>query len=180
MNKLILALVIAMSLTVVGCESSKTASEDKTTVKTEQKKEEKKNDTEASKVSDSNDTAKKDENVMKELCYDCGEEKPVKNMYFDGRKYHCGCVGLCYNCGKAVKKEVACYYEGILFCADCYNMPYQDSMTGFMKEMKIDQQEEATDYDWEGHVDWDKYEKQEQDEPTDYDWEGNVDWDKYE
>lgn len=59
-------------------------------------------------------------------------------------------------------------------------MPYQDSMTGFMKEMKIDQQEEATDYDWEGHVDWDKYEKQEQDEPTDYGWEGNVDWDKYE
>ena len=53
-------------------------------------------------------------------------------------------------------------------------------MTGFMKEMKIDQQEQATDYDWEGHVDWDKYEKQEQDEPTDYDWEGNVDWDKYE
>lgn len=59
-------------------------------------------------------------------------------------------------------------------------MPYQNGMTGFMKEMKIDQQEEATDYDLEGHVDWDKYEKQEQDESTDYDWEGNVDWDKYE
>ena len=72
-------------------------------------------------------------------CYDCGEYYPIKNMTFNGRSYHCGCVTeepvektiVCPNCGVSMSHDEAIeYQDGIEYCYDCYNSLMNEIMGG--------------------------------------------------
>lgn len=67
-------------------------------------------------------------------CYDCGEYKPVDQMTFNGRSYHCGClVGNCEACGTSVFKGQDKYSNGFLLCSACYQQE-QDEMKQYEAE----------------------------------------------
>lgn len=67
-------------------------------------------------------------------CYDCGDHKPVSQMTYNGRSYHCGClVGQCEACGTSIFKGQVNYSNGHLLCAPCYQQE-QDEMQQYEKE----------------------------------------------
>lgn len=106
-----LSIVIGLGMNLVGCvdtqdtnveennihveQSKNTTQENKSTEKKEVKEESKK-ETKQNKV-------QKQQKEEMGQCYDCGEYKPVKNMVYNGRSYHCGCINVeCDNCRNEV------------------------------------------------------------------------------
>ena len=77
--------------------------------------------------------AKTDHNTDEHIgqCYDCGEYKPAKDMEFDGRSFHCGCIDeepteelwVCPGCdGSYPESEMIEDTEnGIWYCYGCYD-----------------------------------------------------------
>ena len=67
-----------------------------------------------------------DEHVAQ--CYDCGELKNVKEMEYNGRSFHCGCVPekellVCPSCGGSFDENdmLEETENGIMYCYNCYD-----------------------------------------------------------
>lgn len=63
-------------------------------------------------------------------CYDCGEYKPISEMEFNGRSYHCGCADeddiVCAGCGVLMSEDEAYEFNYQLYCSNCYDeMTYE-------------------------------------------------------
>ena len=143
MKNLVLGLMVAGSLTMVGCDDVKDTSDaldnqptKKVEEKVENKEVETEKETETKEVKEEKAEPKKEE---KGQCYDCGEYFPVKDMSFNGRSYHCGCVA-CEACGTRMhsKKEMkTSLYTGGTICKDCYVME--------QNEKQYESEEETTE-----------------------------------
>ena len=91
-------------------KTNKAEEKKKETKQQEEKKEEKKYCDWCEDYADHNT----DEHVAQ--CYDCGEYKKAKDMEFNGRSFHCGCVDeepteellICPNCGKNYPASEMC------------------------------------------------------------------------
>lgn len=70
-----------------------------------------------------------DEHVAQ--CYDCGEYKKAKDMEFNGRSFHCGCVDeepteelwVCPDCGGSYTEGdmIEDTENGVWYCYSCYD-----------------------------------------------------------
>lgn len=79
-----------------------------------------------------------DEHVAQ--CYDCGEYKKAKDMEFNGRSFHCGCVDeesdeellVCPSCGGSYTESdmIEDTENGIWYCYGCYDEIMNDRMGG--------------------------------------------------
>ena len=61
-------------------------------------------------------------------CYDCGEYKLIKNMTYNGRSYHCGCIEEtvtynCVECGAEIVLDADA--DAMDLCNDCINKAEQ-------------------------------------------------------
>lgn len=105
-KKLSIVILLVGSLTIVGCQNTYDVEEpDK--VKIDVPSEEK----ETGKEKLNEEEYKKEEMGQ---CYDCGEYYPVKNMTFNGRSYHCGCVDnreYCEYCSEEGHTEESCKWK---------------------------------------------------------------------
>lgn len=73
-------------------------------------------------------------------CYDCGEYKKAKDMEFNGRSFHCGCVDeepteellICPNCGGSYTEDdmIEDTENGVWYCYGCYDEIMYDRMGG--------------------------------------------------
>ena len=118
-----LVTVMSLGLNLVGCEDvedteiqsiNPQVQEQLNTLNKEQKldnKEENKKD---------NKEEKKKEEMGQ--CYDCGEYKPIKDMTFNGRSYHCGCTNkCCFYCNEEIPYGKEIREDDLYFCNACYS-----------------------------------------------------------
>lgn len=104
---IILGILLIVGLNMVGCQSTQDIEElqelEKVKIEIESNKEEKDIDEKKEETKKEGSTEKVNKEKVKEeetgQCYDCGEYYPVKNMTFNGRSYHCGCVEKRIICG---------------------------------------------------------------------------------
>ena len=121
-----LVAVMSLGLNMVGCTD---VEDTNTTEPVEQKQQ-----LEETKTDNKEEVKEeKKEEVKEEMaqCYDCGQYKPIKDMAFNGRSYHCGCVDeepteelwVCPGCdGSYPESEMIEDTEnGVYLCNDCYN-----------------------------------------------------------
>lgn len=74
-------------------------------------------------------------------CYDCGEYKKAKDMEFNGRSFHCGCVDeepteellICPNCGKKYPASEMCED----YCPECYEELFIDGDSEVNSELWV-------------------------------------------
>ena len=95
--------------------------ENNKTNKAEEKKEETKSEEKYCKWCEKKTDHNSDDHIG--ICYDCGREMKAKDMEYNGRSFHCGCVDQvqCYNCSKSVHLDDTVEVDGYVFCNYCYN-----------------------------------------------------------
>ena len=95
--------------------------ENNKTNKAEEKKEETKSEEKYCKWCEKKTDHNSDDHIG--ICYDCGREMKAKDMEYNGRSFHCGCVDQvqCYNCSKSVHIDDTVEVDGYVFCNYCYN-----------------------------------------------------------
>ena len=95
--------------------------ENNKTNKAEEKKEETKSEEKYCKWCEKKTDHNSDNHIG--ICYDCGREMKAKDMEYNGRSFHCGCVDQvqCYNCSKSVHIDDTVEVDGYVFCNYCYN-----------------------------------------------------------
>ena len=95
--------------------------ENNKTNKAEEKKEETKSKEKYCKWCEKKTDHNSDDHIG--ICYDCGREMKAKDMEYNGRSFHCGCVDQvqCYNCSKSVHIDDTVEVDGYVFCNYCYN-----------------------------------------------------------
>ena len=112
--------------------------ENNKTNKAEEKKEETKSEEKYCKWCEKKTDHNSDDHIGQ--CYDCGEYKPAKDMEFNGRSFHCGCIDeepteelwVCPGCdGSYPESEMIEDTEnGIWYCYGCYDEIMYDRMGG--------------------------------------------------
>ena len=95
--------------------------ENNKTNKAEEKKEETKSEEKYCKWCEKKTDHNSDDHIG--ICYDCGREMKAKDMEYNGRSFHCGCVDQvqCHNCSKSVHIDDTVEVDGYVFCNYCYN-----------------------------------------------------------
>ena len=131
LRKLVAGLMVMGSLAMVGCDDVKdtgAAMEESNKPKVEKKVEKKETEKTEDKKDVKEEKKAEPKKEAKGQCYDCGEYFPIKDMTYNGRSYHCGCIA-CEACGTRMhsKKEMnVSPYTSATLCGPCYKMEQEE------------------------------------------------------
>lgn len=130
-KNLVVGLMMVSSLAMVGCDDIKDtgdAMNETNKPKVEKKVDDKKTESDDKKEEVKEDKKEEPKKEAEGQCYDCGEYFPIKDMTYNGRSYHYGCIP-CEACGTRIhgKKEIKTSpYTGATLCKPCYKMEQEE------------------------------------------------------